>query len=150
MGLNPTRSTLLDFLAGMGAAIRITEVECRNGELSGELLVTSSRGARRGDREGNHRRADRRDSRYWRCSGAASDEGLTIRDAAELRIKETDRIATIAENLRRMGVEAEELPDGLVDSRAASISAPLNWTPSAITASPWRSLSRRCARMANR
>jgi 3-phosphoshikimate 1-carboxyvinyltransferase len=45
--------------------------------------------------------------------GAASEEGLTIRDASELRIKETDRISTVAENLRRMGVEAEELPDGL-------------------------------------
>jgi 3-phosphoshikimate 1-carboxyvinyltransferase len=46
--------------------------------------------------------------------GAASEEGLTIRDAAELRIKETDRIATVRENLQRMGVEAQELPDGLV------------------------------------
>ena len=45
--------------------------------------------------------------------GAATEEGLTVRDAAELRIKETDRIRTVAENLRRMGVEAEELPDGL-------------------------------------
>ena len=42
VGLNPTRSTLLDFLAGMGASIRITEVESRNGELTGELLVTHS------------------------------------------------------------------------------------------------------------
>ena len=46
--------------------------------------------------------------------GAASEEGLTVRDARELRIKETDRIATVAENLRRMGVAVEELPDGLV------------------------------------
>ena len=36
-----------------------------------------------------------------------------MRDAAELRIKETDRIRTVVENLRRMGVEAEELPDGM-------------------------------------
>jgi 3-phosphoshikimate 1-carboxyvinyltransferase len=46
--------------------------------------------------------------------GAASEEGLTIRDAGELRSKESDRIATVAENLRRMGVQAEELADGLV------------------------------------
>jgi 3-phosphoshikimate 1-carboxyvinyltransferase len=37
-----------------------------------------------------------------------------VRDASELRIKETDRIATIVQNLRRLGVEAEELPDGLI------------------------------------
>jgi len=45
--------------------------------------------------------------------GAVSDEGLVVRDAGELRIKETDRIATVAENLKRMGIEAEILPDGL-------------------------------------
>jgi len=45
--------------------------------------------------------------------GAATEEGITIRDAGELRIKETDRIATIAENLRRMGVEVQESADGL-------------------------------------
>jgi 3-phosphoshikimate 1-carboxyvinyltransferase len=45
--------------------------------------------------------------------GAASKEGLTVRDAQELRVKETDRIATIAENLKRMGVQAETAPDGL-------------------------------------
>jgi 3-phosphoshikimate 1-carboxyvinyltransferase len=46
--------------------------------------------------------------------GAASEEGLTVHDAGELRIKETDRVRTIVENLRRMGVAAEELPDGFV------------------------------------
>jgi 3-phosphoshikimate 1-carboxyvinyltransferase len=44
--------------------------------------------------------------------GAASEEGLIVRDAAELRVKETDRIETVADNLRRMGVEIETAPDG--------------------------------------
>ena len=44
--------------------------------------------------------------------GAASEGGLEVRDAAELRIKETDRIATLAENCRRMGVGIEEASDG--------------------------------------
>jgi 3-phosphoshikimate 1-carboxyvinyltransferase len=112
VGLNPTRSTLLDFLAGMGASIRITEIESRNGELAGELLVSSSR-VRGGiiDKETTAALID--EIPVLAVLGAASDEGLTIRDAAELRIKETDRIATIAENLRRMGVQAEETPDGL-------------------------------------
>jgi 3-phosphoshikimate 1-carboxyvinyltransferase len=45
--------------------------------------------------------------------GAATRDGLTVKDAAELRIKETDRIQTIVENLQRLGVDAEEFPDGL-------------------------------------
>ena len=44
--------------------------------------------------------------------GAASRKGLVVRDAAELRVKETDRIATVAENLGRMGVTVEVAPDG--------------------------------------
>ena len=46
--------------------------------------------------------------------GAATEDGLTVKDAGELRVKETDRIRTVMENLRRLGVEAEELPDGMV------------------------------------
>ena len=45
--------------------------------------------------------------------GASSERGLTVRDASELRIKETDRIRTVVENLRRMGVAAERTPDGM-------------------------------------
>jgi 3-phosphoshikimate 1-carboxyvinyltransferase len=112
VGLNPTRSTLLDFLVGMGASIRITDIESRNGELSGELLVTSS-GLRGGTIEKDTTAALIDEIPVLAVLGAASEEGLTIRDAGELRIKETDRIATVAENLRRMGVQAEELPDGL-------------------------------------
>jgi 3-phosphoshikimate 1-carboxyvinyltransferase len=112
VGLNPTRSTLLDFLAGMGASIRITEIESHNGELAGELLVSSSR-LRGGIIEKETTTALIDEIPVLAVLGAASEEGLTIRDAAELRIKETDRIATIVENLRRMGVPAEELPDGL-------------------------------------
>jgi len=44
--------------------------------------------------------------------GAASEEGLIVRDAGELRVKETDRIATIAENFRRMGLTIDIREDG--------------------------------------
>ena len=44
--------------------------------------------------------------------GAASEDGLTVRDAGELRVKETDRIATLEKNFKRMGVEMETAPDG--------------------------------------
>ena len=46
-------------------------------------------------------------------AGARTDGTLTVRDARELRVKESDRIRSIVDNLRRMGVEVEEFDDGL-------------------------------------
>src|SRR5258708_11864458 len=52
--------------------------------------------------------------------GPYTEEGIEIRDAAELRVKESDRIAALVENLRRMGASVEERPDGLkVEGRRA-------------------------------
>jgi 3-phosphoshikimate 1-carboxyvinyltransferase len=52
--------------------------------------------------------------------GPYTEQGVEIREASELRIKESDRIAVLAENLRRMGARVEELPDGLrIEGRAA-------------------------------
>jgi 3-phosphoshikimate 1-carboxyvinyltransferase len=52
--------------------------------------------------------------------GPYNDAGIEIREAAELRVKESDRIAALAENLRRMGAKVEERPDGLkVEGRRA-------------------------------
>jgi 3-phosphoshikimate 1-carboxyvinyltransferase len=108
VGLNPTRSALLDFLSGMGARIRIAHLESRNGELVGDLEIASSP-----VREKETTAALIDEIPVLAILGAASEQGLTIRDAAELRIKETDRISTIVTNLRRMGVQVEEFPDGL-------------------------------------
>ena len=112
VGLNPTRSTLLDVLASMGASIRILEVAEKNGELTGQIRVRSSR-LKGGVIERGTTAALIDEIPVLAVLGAASEEGLMVRDAAELRIKETDRIATVAENLRRMGIQSEELPDGI-------------------------------------
>jgi 3-phosphoshikimate 1-carboxyvinyltransferase len=112
VGLNPTRATLLDVLASMGASIRILDVADENGELVGRISARTSR--LRGsviEKETTAALID--EIPVLSILGAASEEGLIVRDAGELRIKETDRIATIVENLRRMGVQAEELPDGI-------------------------------------
>jgi 3-phosphoshikimate 1-carboxyvinyltransferase len=113
VGLNPTRSALLDFLTGMGARIRIPDLESRNGELVGDMLVEHSE-LRGGAIEGGLTAALIDEIPVLAVLGAATEEGLTVRDASELRVKETDRIRTVIENLRRMGVQAEELPDGMV------------------------------------
>lgn len=111
VGLNPTRSALLDFLVSMGADIRIPRLAEQAGELAGDLEVRSSR-VRGGVIEKELTAALIDEIPVLAVLGAASQEGLVVRDAAELRIKETDRIATLAENLRRMGVAIEVAPDG--------------------------------------
>jgi 3-phosphoshikimate 1-carboxyvinyltransferase len=113
VGLNPTRAALLDFLTGMGAAIRILDVSSQNGELTGDIQVRHSP-VRGGTIEKGLTAALIDEIPVLAVLGASSETGLTVRDAAELRIKETDRIRTVAENLRRMGVQVEELADGLV------------------------------------
>lgn len=112
VGLNPTRSALLDLLAGMGAHIRIPRLESRNGELVGDIVVRHSI-LKGGAVEGALTAALIDEIPVLAVLGAATEEGLTVTDAAELRIKETDRIRTVVDNLRRMGIAAEELPEGL-------------------------------------
>jgi 3-phosphoshikimate 1-carboxyvinyltransferase len=113
VGLNPTRSALLDFLTGMGARISIPSLETQNGELVGEIGVEHSE-LRGGVIEGSLTAALIDEIPVLAVLGAATDEGLIVKDAGELRIKETDRIRTVVENLRRMGMAAEETPDGMV------------------------------------
>jgi 3-phosphoshikimate 1-carboxyvinyltransferase len=112
VGLNPTRSALLDFLTGMGARIRIPQLESVNGELIGDIEVRHSP-LGGGVIEGGLTAALIDEIPVLAVLGAATEDGLTVKDAAELRIKETDRIKTVVENLRRMGVDAEELADGM-------------------------------------
>jgi 3-phosphoshikimate 1-carboxyvinyltransferase len=112
VGLNPTRSALLDFLTEMGARIRIPELESRSGELIGEIEVEYSQ-LRGGTIDKGLTAALIDEIPVLAVLGAATEEGLTVRDAGELRVKETDRIRTVVENLRRMGVAAEELSDGM-------------------------------------
>jgi 3-phosphoshikimate 1-carboxyvinyltransferase len=113
VGLNPTRSALLDFLTGMGARILIPTLESSNGELVGDIVVQHSE-LKGGTVEGALSAALIDEIPVLAVLGAATEEGLTVRDAGELRVKETDRIRTVVENLRRLGVQAEERPDGMV------------------------------------
>ncbi len=111
IGLNPSRSALLDFLLSAGASIRIVNMEHVNGEPIGDLEVTGG-ALRGGEISGELAAALIDEIPVLAVLGAVSDQGLAVRDAKELRVKETDRIATVVENLRRMGVSADEAPDG--------------------------------------
>ena len=112
VGLNPRRRAVVDVLIEMGAAIDVIDEYPLHGELAGDLRVRSS------------------NLRGGRLSGALipqlideipilavlaprTQEGIHIRDAAELRVKESNRIQSIVGNLRAMGVAVEEYPDGM-------------------------------------
>jgi len=110
--MNPTRARLLDILMQMGLRISVTQLEEINGELVGSLQVAG------GTLEGA--------SIAGADSAALIDEipviaaiapftreGIEVRDAKELRVKESDRIASVATNLRLMGAQVEEFEDGL-------------------------------------
>src|SRR6204780_2406015 len=111
VGLNPTRSQLLDFLVGMGASIKVLDLQQSGGEVMGDLRVRASQ-IKGGVIEGALPPGLIDEIPALAVLGAASENGLTVRDAGELRVKETDRIATIEMNLRRMGVEIESSPEG--------------------------------------
>ena len=118
VGLNPTRAALLDVVRALGASIRVLTVEEHRGEMVGTLQVNGG-----GD-------PLTRGSQPLEISGALTaqliDElpvlaavapytrsGIRIRDARELRIKESDRIDRVCRNLRAMGAELTEFDDGM-------------------------------------
>jgi 3-phosphoshikimate 1-carboxyvinyltransferase len=115
VGLNPTRSAVLDFLAQMGAIIRVVQLEQRSGELVGDLEVSSQGAAplRGGKIAGADVARLIDELPILAALGPYTEQGIEIRDAQELRVKESDRIAVLAENLRRMGARVEEFADGM-------------------------------------
>jgi 3-phosphoshikimate 1-carboxyvinyltransferase len=96
---------------GAGAEIRLMDVSQTAGEMIGTLMVTGRR-LRGGVIEGAMTAALIDEIPVLAVLGAMSTDGLTVKDASELRVKETDRIATIAENMRRMGISITTTPDG--------------------------------------
>ena len=111
VGLNPTRAALLDFLVSIGAQIKVLDIQQTAGELVGDLRVRHSKIAG-GVIEGAMTAALIDEIPALAVLGAMSANGLVVRDAGELRVKETDRIATLEKNFKRMGVEMETSADG--------------------------------------
>lgn len=119
VGLNPTRTTVLDVLASMGGAISIVSPAVANGEIRGDVVVRGSE-LKGGVIAGEQTPLLIDELPMLAALGPYTAEGIEIRDAKELRVKESDRIAALAENLRRMGAKVEERPDGLrVEGRTA-------------------------------
>jgi 3-phosphoshikimate 1-carboxyvinyltransferase len=104
VGLNPSRSAVLDFLLSMGADIQVTKIELANGEPMGDLRVRHSR-VRGGVIEGGVTAALIDEIPVLAVLGAASEEGLVVRDAG------AEDCRRLAENFGRMGIEIEVTPD---------------------------------------
>jgi 3-phosphoshikimate 1-carboxyvinyltransferase len=119
VGLNPTRAAVLDVFSEWGAHLKIASVRSEAGELVGD--ITAEHAALSGGVLSGARIAQLIDELPMLAAlGPYTEQGVEIRDATELRVKESDRIAVVAENLRRMGATVEERPDGLrVEGRPA-------------------------------
>jgi 3-phosphoshikimate 1-carboxyvinyltransferase len=110
--MNPTRARLLDILIQMGLKISVGHLEEHEGELIGTI---EARGAvwKGGVIAGADAAALIDEIPVLAAVAPYSESGLEVRDAKELRVKESDRIAAVAANLRKMGAEVEERPDGM-------------------------------------
>ncbi len=112
VGVNPTRTGFLDVLAAMGADVTRSAEAVTNEEPSADLTVIH--GALRGCRVDGELAVRAIDELPLVATLASQADGTTeIRDAAELRVKESDRITRTAEMLRSFGVPIDEHPDGL-------------------------------------
>ena len=112
VGLNPTRTGFLEAMRRMGADISESAVARRAEEATGTLRVRPR--ALRGIRITEEEVPFLIDELpLLACVAAGAGIDLEITGAAELRVKESDRIATVVSNLRAVGADAEELPDGL-------------------------------------
>lgn len=113
VGVNPTRTGLLELLSDMGAEIKQENPREVSGEPVADLSVCSR--PLKGIQVPPEMVPRTIDEFPVLCVAAAAAEGETeIRGAEELRVKESDRIRTIAQELSRMGADVKELPDGMV------------------------------------
>jgi len=122
VGVNWTRTGLLDILREMGANIELLEERVTGGEPVADLRVTSAR--LHGIEVGGGlipRAID--ELPLVALAGAFAEGDTVIRDAAELRVKESDRVASTAAALRAFGVHLEERPDGMVVHGGAPLHA---------------------------
>lgn len=110
--MNPSRARLLDMLMQAGLTIAVTQLEEVHGEMVGSLQVEG--GTLKGMKVAGADSASLIDELPVLAAIAPySEQGIEVRDARELRVKESDRITAVAANLRKMGAQVDEFDDGL-------------------------------------
>jgi 3-phosphoshikimate 1-carboxyvinyltransferase len=119
VGLNPTRTGIISVLVRMGVKV-IEHLQVGDGEPRGNVVVQG--GELNGTHIGGAEIPNVIDELpILAVAGALALGKTTIRDAGELRVKETDRIAAVAQNLRKMGVEVDEFADGMEITGGAAL-----------------------------
>jgi 3-phosphoshikimate 1-carboxyvinyltransferase len=114
LGLNPTRAALLDVLTALGARVSVLNLEEKNAELVGTVQISApAEGLGSVEISGEQAAQLIDELPVLAAIGPFTRGGIRIRDAKELRVKESDRIALVAKNLRAMGAELTEFEDGL-------------------------------------
>jgi len=114
VGLNPTRAALLDVLTMLGAHIAVLNLEEKHAELVGTVQISAPPDGLGSAAVTGALAAQLIDELPVLAAIAPyTGGGIRIRDAKELRVKESDRIALVAQNLRAMGAEVIEFEDGL-------------------------------------
>ena len=114
LGLNPTRASLLDVLTALGAHIAVLNLEEKHAELVGTVQISAPAEGLGSTEISGLLAAQLIDELPVLAAIAPyTSGGIRIRGARELRVKESDRIALVAKNLRAMGAEVEEFDDGL-------------------------------------
>ena len=114
VGLNPTRATLLDVLTALGAHISVLNLEEKNAELVGTVQISAPPEGLGSTAVSGALAAQLIDELPVLAAIAPyTSGGIRIRDAEELRVKESDRINLIVRNLRAMGAEVAEFDDGV-------------------------------------
>jgi 3-phosphoshikimate 1-carboxyvinyltransferase len=114
LGMNPTRATLLDVLTALGAKVHVLNLEENHGELIGSVQLSAPEQGLGSMEISGALTAQLIDELPVLAAIAPYTRGgIRIRDARELRVKESDRIAIVAKNLRAMGATVEEFEDGL-------------------------------------
>ena len=120
VGVNPTRTGLIDVLREMGGEIQVVNERVEAGEPVGDIMARTSE--LHGVRVGGDLIPRLVDEIPILAVAAAVARGETvITDAQELRVKESDRLATTAEMIRAFGGRVEERPDGLVITGVTSL-----------------------------
>ncbi len=113
VGVNPTRIGIVDALREMGANIEYTNQRDQSGEPVADLVVQTS--DLRGTTFGGEQIVTMIDELPILAVAATQAHGRTVvKDAGELRVKETDRIATTVAELRKLGANIEPTPDGFI------------------------------------
>ncbi len=115
LGMNPTRSALLDVVTLLGGKIRVLNVEEKHGEMLGTIQVNMGAPVTKGKLEISGALSAQLIDELPVLAAIApyTEHGILIRDAKELRIKESDRIDLVARNLQAMGATFTEHEDGL-------------------------------------